>query len=88
MRIFIVTSSRADYGLLKPLIKRMVNDPFFDLKIIVTGTHLSAAYGSTISEIEDDGFAIFRKINIISVIFVTCKAVITVSIVKRCCMIS
>ncbi len=65
MRIAIITSSRADYGLLKPLIKKISTDIFFDLKIIATGTHLEPSFGNTYKEIENDGFKIYKKINIL-----------------------
>lgn len=65
MKIFVITSSRADYGLLNPLIKKLVADDFFDARIIVTGTHLSPQYGNTIQEIEEDNLSIFSKINIL-----------------------
>ncbi len=40
MRIFLVTSTRADFGLLKNLIFEFKKDRYFDLKIIATGGHL------------------------------------------------
>ena len=65
MKIALITSSRADYGLLKPLIKRLDSDKFFDLKIIATGTHLSKEFGNTYKEIENDGFQICKKMKIL-----------------------
>lgn len=52
MKIGVLTSSRADYGIYTPLLRAMREDSFFDLEIIAFGSHLSAAHGSTISEIE------------------------------------
>lgn len=60
----IVTSTRAEYGILKPLILKL-ND-FSDLKIdlIVTGTHLCDEFGLTVSQIIDDGMVINEEIKI------------------------
>lgn len=54
-KIAIVTATRAEYGLLSPVIKalrKMENDDF-KAELIVTGTHLSEKYGMTIAEIND-----------------------------------
>jgi len=53
----VVTTSRADYGLLYPLIKKLSLDNCFNLNIIVTGSHLSSVFGSTMDEIKRDGFS-------------------------------
>ena len=65
-KIVIVTGSRAEYGLLYKLIKKLDKDKSIDLKIIVTGMHLSKKYGNTYKEIIKDGFKIHKKINILS----------------------
>lgn len=54
-KIAVVTATRAEYGLLSPVIKalRRREDPDFRTELIVTGTHLSEAYGSTVREIDD-----------------------------------
>lgn len=62
MRIAILTSSRADYGIYLPLLKKLREDTFFDLKIIAFGTHLSHFHGYTLHQIEKDGFQIFKKL--------------------------
>jgi GDP/UDP-N,N'-diacetylbacillosamine 2-epimerase (hydrolysing) len=56
MKIGILTSSRADFGIYLPLLKQMEKDDFFDLKIIAFGTHGSPFHGETISEIKKTGF--------------------------------
>lgn len=56
MKIGILTSSRADFGIYLPLLKQMEKDEFFDLKIIAFGTHGSPFHGETISEIKKTGF--------------------------------
>ena len=48
----IFTSTRADYGVLSPLIELLRSDPSFDVRLIVTGTHLLEEFGSTNTEIE------------------------------------
>ena len=61
-RICVVTGSRAEYGLLKNLLTRLKKDKSIDLKLIVTGSHLSKFYGNTYKEILKDGFRIDKKI--------------------------
>jgi len=64
-KIWIVTGSRAEYGLLKPLIKRIKNAGRYKLEILVTGQHLATPYGLTFKEIEKDGFRISKKIKML-----------------------
>lgn len=52
MKIGVLTSSRADFGIYLPLLQRLKKDVFFQLEIIAFGTHLSEEHGYTISEIE------------------------------------
>lgn len=54
MKVAIVTTSRADYGILKPLIRGIENSTQWELEIIVTGSHLSIYHGSTFDEVKDD----------------------------------
>lgn len=63
-RIAIITGTRAEYGLLKWLIKELKEDSFFIIDLIVTGTHLSKAFGETYKEIEEDGITIDHKLEI------------------------
>ncbi|WP_410770670.1 UDP-N-acetylglucosamine 2-epimerase [Fontibacillus sp. BL9] len=63
--ICIVTGSRAEYGLLYPLIKEIANDLDLSLQIIVTGMHLSPEFGLTYKEIEKDGFTIDEKVEML-----------------------
>lgn len=62
MKIGVVTATRAEYGLLKPLIKKIDEDPETELNLIVTGTHLMEEFGNTIKYIEEDGIPIIKKI--------------------------
>lgn len=63
-KVMIVTSTRADYGLLRPVIRRVADSEKLSLCLIVTGTHLLENFGSTVSEIEADGFEIARRADI------------------------
>jgi UDP-N-acetylglucosamine 2-epimerase (non-hydrolysing) len=60
--ICVVTTSRADYGLLRPIMASLHDDPAVSLKLIVTGSHLSDAHGSTVEEINEDGFPVAAEI--------------------------
>lgn len=63
--ISVLTATRAEYGLLKPIIKKLNMVEEFDVKIVVTGMHLSNDFGMTYQEIEQDGFTIHKKIEIL-----------------------
>jgi len=63
-RIGIVTTSRADYGILRKMISLVHNDSDLELKLFVTGTHLSSDYGLTVNNIVEDGFPITERIEI------------------------
>ena len=65
-KIAVVTATRAEYGLLMPVIKelREFESEEFRTELLVTGTHLSEKYGMTIQEIEKDGLRIDHKIPI------------------------
>lgn len=65
MKIAVITGSRAEYGLLFPLMKLLRADDFFRLQTIVTGMHLSPEFGLTYKQIEVDGFEIERKIEML-----------------------
>ncbi len=63
--IGVVTATRAEYGILTPLLKRIIEDDGFELDLFVTGTHLSEKHGMTVSQIEKDGFEIDHRISIL-----------------------
>lgn len=66
-KICVVSGTRAEYGLLKWVMLKIKENSNLELKLIVTGTHLSSEYGNTYLEIENDGFKIDKKIdNILS----------------------
>ena len=62
-KIVIITGTRADYGLLRPLIRSIHDDESFELKLIVSAMHLSYDFGNTIDEIIHDGFKIDKKVD-------------------------
>ncbi|MFA6357068.1 MAG: UDP-N-acetylglucosamine 2-epimerase [Candidatus Omnitrophota bacterium] len=65
-RIWVVTGSRAEYGLLKPLIKNIIEDGKFALEVIVTGQHLDSRFGLTFKDIEKDGIRISKKVRMLA----------------------
>lgn len=64
-KISILTATRAEYGLLKPLIMALKETKLFDVRLVVTGMHLSPEFGLTYREIESDGIEIDDKIEIL-----------------------
>ncbi len=64
-KICVVTGSRAEYGLLYWLMKEIQADPELSLQLIVTGMHLSPEFGLTYKLIEDDGFVIDAKVEML-----------------------
>jgi len=64
-KICVVTGTRAEYGLLYWLMKKINEDPGLELQVIVTGMHLSSEFGLTWKEIANDGFLIDRKIEML-----------------------
>ncbi|WP_279495915.1 UDP-N-acetylglucosamine 2-epimerase [Aeromonas veronii] len=63
--IAVFTGTRAEYGLLYWLMKDIAADPDLELKLIVSGTHLSPEFGLTYQQIEQDGFKIDERIEIL-----------------------
>lgn len=54
MKLCFITSSRADFGLIKPVIDEAKSRPEIEVQLIVTGTHLSKEHGYTVREIKDN----------------------------------
>lgn len=61
-KIAIVTSTRADWGLLSPVARHLQAYPGVELQIIATNMHLDASRGMTAGEIASDGFQISRRV--------------------------
>ena len=57
-KVCVITGTRAEYGLLKPLMTGIENEADMELQLVVTGMHLSPEFGLTYKEIEQDGFSI------------------------------
>ena len=64
-RFGIMTGTRAEYGLLKPLMQEINKDNDLELYLIVSGMHLSPEFGMTYQEIEEDGFEINAKVEML-----------------------
>jgi GDP/UDP-N,N'-diacetylbacillosamine 2-epimerase (hydrolysing) len=62
IKVGILSSSRADYGIYLPLLNALKNDDHFSFELIIFGTHLSKFHGYTVSQIEADEFRIAAKI--------------------------
>jgi GDP/UDP-N,N'-diacetylbacillosamine 2-epimerase (hydrolysing) len=64
-KICVFTGGRAEYGLLKPLLDEIVISHSLELKLLVSGMHLSSEFGLTYKKIEDDGFVCDEKVEMI-----------------------
>lgn len=64
-KICVVTSTRAEYGLLRWVMQGIQEAPELTLQVITTGMHLSPEFGLTWHEIEKDGFTIDRKVEML-----------------------
>lgn len=60
-KISVTTGTRAEYGILRPVLKKIKDSKNLELVLIVTGTHLSRKHGMTINQINKDGFRIAAK---------------------------
>ena len=65
-KICVITGTRAEYGLLRWIMQGIKDDPELRLQIIATGMHLSPEFGLTYRSIEEDGFHIDRKVEILT----------------------
>ncbi len=63
-RIAVITGTRAEYGLLAPLMRILSANDAFELKVIVTGTHLSERFGMTVNAIVQDGFGVDARVEL------------------------
>jgi len=62
MRIAFLTGSRSEWGYIRPILRHIERDPDLDYEIIATNMHLLPAFGSSVREIEQDGFRIAERI--------------------------
>jgi len=63
-KIAVFTGNRAEYGLQYPILKAIKDHPCLDYKLIISGAHLDVNFGSTIEEINNDGFEIYAEAKI------------------------
>lgn len=63
--ITVLTATRAEYGLLSPIIRALNECRRYEVRIVATGAHLSPEFGMTYREIKKDGFQIDKKIEIL-----------------------
>ena len=64
-KVCVVTAARSEYGLLQWLMHSLQEDKRFCLQLIITGAHLSTEQGLTYKQIEEDGFRIDEKIEML-----------------------
>ena len=64
-KIVVLTATRAEYGLLAPIIKKMISEKKLDVRVVATGAHLSPEFGMTVNQIEADGICVDKKIEIL-----------------------
>src|SRR5687768_2839477 len=62
-KIAVVTTSRADYGLLRETLRALAADRRCALLLVVGGSHLSRSAGHTVDEIRADGLPIAATVN-------------------------
>jgi GDP/UDP-N,N'-diacetylbacillosamine 2-epimerase (hydrolysing) len=64
-KIAVITGTRAEYGILKPVLEKILASKKLELSLIVTGMHLMPEYGFTVREIEKDGIPIAARLEMI-----------------------
>ena len=62
-KVLAVTGIRSEYDVIYPVLKELQENKNFDLKVVVTGAHLSDWHGFTLDKIRDDGFEIVDQID-------------------------
>ena len=63
-KVCVISSNRADYGLLFWLMRTLQQDEVFELQVVVTGSHLSPEHGLTVNQFTDDGFEVAAQIDL------------------------
>lgn len=64
-KVCVVTGTRAEYGLLRPIMKAIHSTTGLELQVLVTGMHLAPAFGLSIEEIRADGFPISAQVDML-----------------------
>ena len=62
-KISVVTVSRSDYGLLRPVLLELIERDFIDVELIVTGMHIDHRFGDSLTEIHMDGISIAHRVD-------------------------
>ena len=65
MKICVATGTRAEYGLLKPLIDKIKENSSYTLQILITGAHLSPEFGLTVTQVLADGYDTVEKVEML-----------------------
>ena len=63
-RVMVITGTRADYGILLPVIQAIDKHPKLELQLLATGMHLLRKFGHTIEEVEQDGWPIVGRVRL------------------------
>ena len=63
--ICVVTGSRAEYGLLKPVMEALRDAPQYELRVVAAASHLSPAFGLTARGVEADGFTLDAQVDML-----------------------
>jgi UDP-hydrolysing UDP-N-acetyl-D-glucosamine 2-epimerase len=66
MKIAVVSGTRAEFGLLRGLMKRIDDSPKLDLQVVITGTHLLPDFGHTVDAVTEAGFQIAGEVRAIT----------------------
>lgn len=82
IKLAVVTTTRAEYGLLHPLIEQMLSESEFQVHVLVSGTHLLEKYGNTIQYIREDRVPIAYEIPIYTETFMSNEIETTAAIGK------
>ena len=64
-KVAVVTGTRAEYGILQPVLRAIKAQKGLQLLLVVTGMHLSREFGYTVREIEQDGFEISARVGML-----------------------
>ncbi|EGK12911.1 UDP-N-acetylglucosamine 2-epimerase [Kroppenstedtia eburnea] len=65
MKLIVISGTRADYGIYRPLLFELHRDPVIHLQLVVTGMHLLKEYGQTIDDVEQDPFEVIAQPSIL-----------------------
>jgi UDP-hydrolysing UDP-N-acetyl-D-glucosamine 2-epimerase len=60
-----VTVARSDYGIMRPVLKAIADAPDLNLRVLVSGAHLSPEFGMTVRGIESDGFPVAERVEML-----------------------